>query len=146
MSKRRILLGAVVAATMGVTQPAMAQAPPTTLTIGSPAVLSGKILLTVPVTVNCPVVNTFDQAPSMWVQVNQASGRSVAIGSGTVTITCDGQPHLYAVPVVAFNATFRNGPAVASASSFACGEFPDGTFGCTSGRVDAQQITVGKKG
>ena len=107
-----------------------------TISLGTPS-LSGRVAITEPVNVTCspfdPGLVAYDQAVN--VSAEQASGRSVAYGSGAgYNFACDGSQ--YTVPVVVLANTpgvpFHGGSVVLAASAYAeagtpCG-FQPGCF------------------
>lgn len=114
-----------------------------TVTIGS-ATMAGKVLVTVPVTIQCsgPLADAPLGFGSINVTVEQAFGKSVSHGSGGVSLTvCPSSPQtfdvlvtpdLYPVPSTAFH----GGTAIASASAFAV----DPTFTIGEGGSAGPQI------
>ena len=136
------LAGAIV---VGILLTALSAAPAgaatNTITIGSPVILTDRVLVTVPVTVVCdPLPGTaFDS--SLAVFVTQASGRAVATGhvieetSPTPVFTCDGVTQNHSVLQVfpdGGSPPFHGGGAIVNASfgifSFACGCFEGGSI------------------
>jgi hypothetical protein len=147
---RKTLLIAVLLLPIGFLAPTKAQAADT-ITVGSTAELTARVLVNVPVTVTCgpyvPISNPL--APQVGVTVTQASGKSVASGTGFVsTPTCDGTPHDYVVPVTPNsplppNVPFHGGKAIVSGSEYGCPvQLPDGTTTCVNIQVGPQVITL----
>ncbi len=109
-----------------------------TISLGAPS-LSDRVAITEPVTVSCspfdPSLVAFGH--SVTVNAEQASGRSIARGSGTnaSSFACDGSQTTVPVSVLADPAgpPFHGGPAVISASAQAsagtpCAFAPPGCF------------------
>ncbi len=102
-----------------------------TISLGSPA-LSSRIAVTEPVTVSCspfdPGLVVYDQ--SVTVSVEQASGRSIATGSGNgySAFPCDGSQTTVPVTVLGdpSGPPFHGGSAVISASAQASAGTPCG--------------------
>ena len=121
-----------------------------TVSLGIPS-LSGRVAITEPVTVSCspfdPSLVAFGQ--SVTVNAEQASGRSIARGSGTSanSFACDGSQTTVPVSVLADPAgpPFHGGPAVISASAQAsagtpCAFAPPGSF---TSRFESQNASAG---
>ena len=116
-----------------------------TITVGSTATLSSRLLISVPVTVVCdPLTDSFIDA-SVSVNVQQASGRQIAHASGTLLatafagstnfLTCDGVTQNNVVVQATPDSgspPFHGGPALVTASFLVeNGIF----FGCCSFQV-----------
>lgn len=112
--------------------------------IGNSATLQSKgAALSVAVEVTCdPVVTDpfpFPIPPvgaSVSVQVSQRSGNRIAQGFGSANVVCDSTPHTVQVQVLAQQAPFKNGTALAMAFVTSC----DAT-GCHSA-TDSEEISV----
>ncbi|MBO0838240.1 MAG: hypothetical protein J2P28_22360 [Actinobacteria bacterium] len=95
--------------------------PPNTISVASPVTLVNKVQLNVDVTVTCGPFAVLSSS-SANVTVTEASGHVVSQALGQIpALTCDGSPHTYALSLIADNAPFRPGKAVASSSAFAFG-------------------------
>jgi hypothetical protein len=101
-----------------------ARATTNTITVGSNATLSHRLLISVPVTVVCdPLTDSFIDA-SVTVNVQQANGRQIATASGTAFgdstfLTCDGVTQNQVVVQVTPNPSgppFHGGAAFVTAS------------------------------
>jgi hypothetical protein len=129
-----IALGAALAATLPAL-PAVSQQspPPPVIEIEDTATLAARgAAALVEVTVTCPAgEQTFLQ-----VGVSQRRGSRAASGYGQTEFTCTGAPQTFTVPVLANNATFRQGVAFAEAQLFVCGRFFCGSV------TDAEEITL----
>jgi hypothetical protein len=124
-----IALGAALAATLPAL-PAVSQQspPPPVIEIEDTATAAALV----EVTVTCPAgEQTFLQ-----VGVSQRRGSRAATGFGFVEFTCTGAPQTLTVPVLANNATFRQGVAFATAEMFICTRFFCGSV------TDAEEITL----
>jgi hypothetical protein len=123
MRRNRWLLTAGVVCATGALLPAGAQA--LTLSFGKPQ-LSNRILITVPLTVSCtpfePSLTLFSE--SVFVTVEQASGKAIAHGTGTkfgflpnLLFPCDGSSNTVAMSLTAdvTGPPFHGGPAIYSA-------------------------------
>ena len=128
---RKVLPFAALVLACGVTA-ATAQA--TTISLGAPS-LSGRVAITEPLTVSCspfdPSLTLFSEGVN--VSVEQASGRSIAHGSGfagsflpTLMFACDGSQNTVPVTVLADTGgpPFHGGTAVISASASASAGTP----------------------
>ena len=135
---------ALFAATAVAAQAAM------TVTVGSPAALTARVGVTVPITVSCdPWDASLTQfSASIFVNVEQAAGNAIAFGSGGLSsgfpgpelFTCDGSAHTFDVTALANTASspFRGGAAVVTASAQAWAGIPcvpDETFFCFINQV-----------
>jgi hypothetical protein len=103
-----------------------ARATTNTITVGSNATLSHRLLISVPVTVVCdPLADSFIDA-SVTVSVQQANGRQIATASGSLfssattnLLTCDGVTQNHLVVQATPNASgppFHGGAAFVTAS------------------------------
>jgi hypothetical protein len=101
-----------------------ARATTNTITVGSKATLSSRLLISVPVTVVCdPLTDTFIDS-FVSVNVQQANGRQIATASGFASggpafLTCDGVTQNQVVVQATPNAgspPFHGGPALVTAS------------------------------
>jgi hypothetical protein len=128
---RKVLPLAALVLACGATA-ATAQA--TTISLGAPS-LSGRVAITEPVTVSCspfdPSLTLFGE--SVNVSVEQASGRSIARGSGSafgfvpaLLFACDGSQNTVPVTILADTAgpPFHGGTVVVSASASASAGTP----------------------
>jgi hypothetical protein len=130
-----ITLGAALAATLPAL-PAVSQQspPPPVIEIEDTATLAARgAAVLVDVTVTCPADSDFAE---LSVEVSQRRGGRTASGFGFVEVTCTGEPQTITVPVLAFNAPFRQGVAFATARLFVCGPFFCETV------TDAEEITI----
>jgi hypothetical protein len=109
-----------------------------TITFSPGAKIASQLQANVPVSVTCaPLAPETDG--SVVVTLTQQSGSKTATGSGSAPITCDGQSHIYVVPVTASDGRWHNGSATAAAtgsatgwrSTEACGTDSDGLIVCT---------------
>ena len=129
-----IALGAALAATLPVL-PAVSQEspPPPMVEIEDTATLAARgAAALVEVTVTCPAgEQTFLQ-----VGLSQRRGSRAANGFGFLEFTCTGAPQTLTIPVLANNATFRQGVAFATAELFVCTRFFCGSV------TDAEEITL----
>ena len=101
-----------------------------TITVGSPITLQGRLLVTVPVTVTCvapiSVDPTLAQPGFIGVTVEQASGPTIATGSGGVElVSCSPTPQRFLIQVTASvgftnSAAFHGGPAIVSSAGGIC--------------------------
>src|SRR5215469_13814834 len=103
-----------------------ARATTNTITVGSNATLSHRLLISVPVTVVCdPLTDTFIDSV-VYVNVQQANGRQIATASGSLYsssttnfLTCDGVTQNHVVVQATPNASgppFHGGAAFATAT------------------------------
>lgn len=117
-----------------------------TITIGSPITLQGRLLITVPVTVSCAGSVSIDPTifppGGIGVTVEQASSKSIAVGSGGVELdSCSPTPQTFAIQVTPIagptnSPPFHGGPAIVSAAGGICDfNFPQT---CFSGSTDWQ--------
>jgi len=125
--------GAVAAAAVGPAGPAVGQSsPPIQLQIqvSSTGTLVAKGAgVDVAVTASCPAFNGATAVIS--VSLTEAVGKSLATGSGQVTINCTGTAQTISVRVLAGSGkSFRTGSAQANAFISAC------TFTCASQQVE----------
>ena len=74
------------------------------------------------------------------VELTQRSGGRIARGFGDATAPCDGTIHQIQVPVSAFDAPFKQGPAFAEADATVCVV----DQGCATAE-DAEEISLTKK-
>jgi hypothetical protein len=112
------------------------------LTIGSQATLSARVLVTVPVTFSCGPYDQFQGTMGASVTVEQASGNQIATGTGAITnVVCDGTPHLQQVGVLATSRPFHGGQAVASAF-LSVAAIVGGQFIFESGQAGPQVIAI----
>ena len=152
MIVRAILVTAAAAVIAGSTA-AVASAG-MTMTVGSPT-LSGKVLITVPMTLTCspfdPSLTFFSASAS--VQVEQAVGQQIATGFASVggfmggtqlAFNCDNSPQ--SVPVLVQANTsgppFHGGPASFRIFAGAAAGIPCGFFGCFT-NVVVQNASLG---
>jgi hypothetical protein len=118
---------------------AAAELPPMTLEVPRTAVLTARLLVTLPVQVTCaPSGDAAVTDSFVSVQLQQAIPRRgpIALGSGWANqVVCDGLPHTHVLPVVATwqGPPFRRGQALVVANGPAC-------FG---GFFDAEHCAVG---
>jgi hypothetical protein len=129
-----IALGAALAATLPAL-PAVSQQspPPPVIEIEDTATLAARgAAVLVEVTVTCPA----GEQTFLSVGVSQRRGSRAASGFGFVEFTCTGAPQTLTVPVLANNATFRQGVAFATAEMFICTRFFCGSV------TDAEEITL----
>jgi hypothetical protein len=129
-----IALGAALAATLPAL-PAVSQQspPPPVIEIEDTATLAARgAAVLVEVTVTCPA----GEEAFLQVGVSQRRGSRAATGFGFVEYTCTGAPQTLTVPVLANNATFRQGVAFATAETFICTRFFCGSV------TDAEEITL----
>jgi hypothetical protein len=120
-----------------------------TISLGTPS-LTGRVSISEPVTVACtpfdPSLTLF--AESVNVSVEQASGRSIARGSGSsfTSFPCDGNQYTIPVGVLADTAgpPFHGGTAVFTASAGASAGTPCGfSPGCFTSPFDSQSASEG---
>jgi hypothetical protein len=110
--------------------------PGVNVTIGSPITLQSKLLVTVPVTVSCPIAfaGAF-QFGDVSAAVMQANGKSVSQGNGDIQLAgCDANPQTVYVQVLpttypTASGPFHGGQAIVTASALVC----DTTFACYGG-------------
>jgi hypothetical protein len=129
-----IALGAALAATLPAL-PAVSQQspPPPVIEIEDTATLAARgAAVLVEVTVTCPA----GEQTFLNVGISQRRGSRAASGFGFVEFTCTGAPQTLTVPVLAFNATFKQGVAFATAEMFICTRFFCGSV------TDAEEITL----
>ena len=147
---RKPLLIAVVAAACGGTA---ASAEAMTVSVGAPSLIT-RAAVAVPVTVSC---SPFDPSLTLvgegvTVDVEQASGRSIASATGSINtfigaiplpFACDGGQST--VPITATantaGAPFHGGPAVVSASAYAQAGLP-----CLFGGTECWEIIANQPG
>jgi hypothetical protein len=151
MLSKAFSVAAVIAAfgAMGGTAQAM------TISLGAPT-LSDRVSVTEPVTVACspfdPSLTLFSEGIS--VSLEQASGRSIARGSGfvsgflpTLPFACDGTPTTIPVTVLADTSgpPFHGGQAVFSVSAGASAGTPcfPGTTSCFTSPIVNQSVSSG---
>ncbi len=84
---------------------------------------------------------TPDASAFVSVELTQRSGGRIARGFGDSTAVCDGTIQELAIPVTAFEAPFKQGPAFAEAFATACVLYQ----GCAD-ETDAEEISLTKKG
>jgi hypothetical protein len=141
--QRRLALGLpVVLAAFFASAPAAAAT--VGITLGSPATLTARVLVTVPVTVTCGPFDQFLGAMSNNVTVEQASGNGIATGTGSIAdLVCDGTPHTSQAGVLAASTSrpFHGGSAVASAFLTVDGII-GGQFVFDSGQAGPQVIAI----
>ena len=123
---RTTLLASIVVVLGAVFTSTVANAQGLTVTIGAPDLSTDRVSITVPVTVSCA---PFDAslthfASDVRVTVQQASGRQIARGTGSITsflpdllFPCDTTEHTLTVVVLAdpLGPPFHGGPAALSA-------------------------------
>jgi hypothetical protein len=123
--------------------PTIASADGMTLAIGSTGHLVAGVEVTVPITVNCAPLPppTFNGMTNF--QMEEASGKSIARGSGFASsFTCDGSPQAAVVTIIADPAgpPFRRGKAVMTSSFLSfCTQV---NFSCESASAGPQLITI----
>jgi hypothetical protein len=88
-----------------------------TVSIGETGTVSNKLLVTVPLTIQCT-----GQVFS-FMQVDQPSGQDIAHAFAQLQPACDGVTRTYAVTATAQNAPFKPGTAVVSVFATVCGAF-----------------------
>jgi len=116
-----------------------------TVAIGAPITLTDRVLVTVPVTVTCTATlpNPF-QFGSIFVSIQQASGKSVSHGSGGLALrSCPATPQTFNVLVTpdlfpSPSGPFHGGGAIAFAGASAC----DITFICIGGSVGPVSVRL----
>ena len=146
----RTMIGlAVSAVTLALAGTAQAM----TLAVGSPE-LTARIAVTVPVTVSCdpfsPSLTVFSQ--SITVRVEQAAGREIARGTGTLfssfpsplLFACDGNAHELPVTVLADPAgpPFHGGKAIVSVNGSAEAGTPNPFGSGFMAPFDRQTVSV----
>jgi hypothetical protein len=131
MLRRVLFAGAVIAVFGAITASAQAM----TVSLGTPQ-LSGKVLITEPVTVSCSPFDSSSlvmDAENVGVSVEQASAQGIAYGSAsvfgfipTVLFPCDNGSHTLVVNVLANTAgrPFHGGAAAFTASASATAATP----------------------
>jgi hypothetical protein len=143
---RRVLPLVLVVAACGV---AAGTAQAMTISLGTPSLI-GRVSISEPVTVACtpfdPSLTQFAQSVS--VSVEQASGRSIAHGSGSsfMSFGCDGSRYTIPVGVSADPAgpPFHGGPAVFTAFAGASAGTPCGfSPGCFTSPFENQSAREG---
>jgi hypothetical protein len=129
-----IALGAALAATLPALPAVSQQSPPPPMVeIGDTATLAARgAAALVEVTVTCPA----GEDAFLSVGLSQRRGSRAATGFGGLEFTCTGEPQTLTVPVLANNATFKQGVAFATAELFVCGRFFCGSVS------DAEEITL----
>lgn len=114
-----------------------------TITIGSPITLQSRLLVTVPVTVTCvapiSVDPTLAQPGFIGVTVEQASGHTIATGSGGAElVSCLPTPQTFLIqmtPNLGFtnSAAFHGGPAIVSSAGGICdSNFPQTCYSAST--------------
>lgn len=146
---RKLLPTAFAVATCGLTA---ANADAMSISLGKPTLI-GHVAISEPVTVSCspldPSLTVFGESVS--VSVEQASGRSIAGGSGSafgspLLFPCDDSDNTIAVNVAADTngPPFKGGRAVFTASAGATAGTPvPGCGGCFTGPFVSENASVG---
>jgi hypothetical protein len=97
-----------------------------TLSVGSSAKVTAKILAQVPVDVTCSLnqdgiaagASTQPDVTLVSVQVSEASGKSIAQGFGSAgAFRCDGSTTHFMVPVLSQNVPFKHGKGIVQANA-----------------------------
>lgn len=152
MTLRRLVPAAAIVVACAATASA---ADAMTISLGTPS-LTGKVAITEPVTVTCspfdPSLTLYSEGVSL--QVEQASGRAIAHGSGmsggfmtSILFPCDGSQNTVPVTVSADTGgpPFHGGPAVFTALASAAAGTPcfPGSTTCFTVPFDSQTANSG---